>query len=106
MSSVIVSEKNDYSNFPKLGKTESERGMAKSIAEKNLSLEMSLLPKVIVAIPAFNEEIAIGSVVLRSKLYSDEVVVIDDGSTDKTATIARLAGATVIVHKVNQGKGA
>src|SRR5271157_3920087 len=105
MASVTVPDKNEYANFPKLGKTESEKGITKPIAEKNLTVELSLLPKIVVAIPAFNEEVAIGSVVLRSKLYADEVVVIDDGSRDKTATIARLAGATVIVHKTNQGKG-
>lgn len=63
-------------------------------------------PKVVVAIPAYNEEVAIGSVVLRSKKYADDVVVIDDGSTDKTAEIAKIAGAEVISHKVNEGKGA
>lgn len=62
--------------------------------------------KIIVAIPCFNEEIAIGSVVLRSQKYTDKVLVIDDGSKDKTAEIARIAGAEVIVHDTNQGKGA
>lgn len=63
-------------------------------------------PRVIVAIPAYNEEVAVGSVVLRSLKYADKVIVIDDGSKDKTAEIARLAGAEVIVHKTNEGKGA
>ncbi|MFZ2455867.1 MAG: glycosyltransferase [Candidatus Altiarchaeia archaeon] len=39
--------------------------------------------KILVAIPAFNEETCIGSVVLRSKKYADKVIVVDDGSTDK-----------------------
>ena len=60
---------------------------------------------IIAAIPAFNEEIAIGSVVLRSKKYADTVLVIDDGSTDATSAIAALAGAEVIRHDRNQGKG-
>ncbi len=63
-------------------------------------------PKVIVAIPAYNEEIAIGSVVLRTLKYADEVVVVDDGSGDHTAEVARLAGARVLTHEKNRGKGA
>lgn len=58
-----------------------------------------------VAIPAYNEETSIGSVVLKAKKYADEVIVIDDGSTDCTAEIARLAGAHVITHARNMGKG-
>ena len=63
-------------------------------------------PYVIVAIPAFNEEIAIGSVALRSKKYADEVIVVDDGSKDHTAEIASMAGVNVIPHLNNGGKGA
>lgn len=58
------------------------------------------------AIPAFNEEKYIGSIVLKTRQYVDEVVVVDDGSTDQTANIAKLAGATVIQHKKNKGYGA
>jgi hypothetical protein len=61
---------------------------------------------VIVGIPCYNEEVAIGSLVLRASQYADQVVVVDDGSTDKTAEVARFAGALVIVHDVNVGKGA
>lgn len=57
-------------------------------------------------IPAFNEERFIGSLVLAVRSYVDEVIVVDDGSTDRTAAIARLAGATVVRHGVNQGKAA
>ena len=58
-----------------------------------------------VILPAFNEEVSIGSIVLLTKHYADHVVVVDDGSSDRTAAIARKAGAHVIVHKVNKGKG-
>jgi glycosyltransferase involved in cell wall biosynthesis len=58
------------------------------------------------AIPALNEETAIGHVVLKAKRHVDTVIVIDDGSTDATSTIAQLAGAEVIRHDRNQGKGA
>jgi glycosyltransferase involved in cell wall biosynthesis len=63
-------------------------------------------PGVLAAIPCFNEELFIGSVVLKTKDYVDEVVVIDDGSNDKTALVAEKAGATVISHGSNKGKGA
>jgi len=61
---------------------------------------------VMVGIPCYNEEVAIGSLVVRASQYADKVVVLDDGSTDKTADVARLAGAEVLVHDTNLGKGA
>jgi glycosyltransferase involved in cell wall biosynthesis len=60
---------------------------------------------IIAAIPAYNEETAIGSVVLRAKQHADAVIVVDDGSSDATAAIAELAGAVVIRHERNLGKG-
>ena len=57
-------------------------------------------------LPAFNEEVSIGSVVLRAKQHADRVIVIDDGSSDRTAEVAELAGAEVIRHPENRGKGA
>jgi glycosyltransferase involved in cell wall biosynthesis len=59
-----------------------------------------------VIIPAYNEERFIGSVVLQAHQYGTVVIVVDDGSTDATAEIARAAGAVVIGHERNQGKGA
>ncbi|WP_292518333.1 glycosyltransferase family 2 protein [Methanoculleus sp.] len=61
--------------------------------------------KTLAAIPCFNEEIAIGSVVLTARPYTDEVLVIDDGCTDGTVKVARDAGATVISHDARMGKG-
>lgn len=58
-----------------------------------------------VILPAYNEEIPIGSMVHLTRLYADKVIVIDDGSSDRTAEVARRAGAEVIVHEVNKGKG-
>ncbi len=60
---------------------------------------------IIAIIPAFNEEDTIGSVVLRTQRHVDKVIVVDDGSTDKTAEVARLAGAEVVSHIQNGGKG-
>ena len=56
-------------------------------------------------IPAYNEQIAIGSMILNTKQYVDRVVVVDDGSSDKTVEISKLAGAEVISHPTNMGKG-
>ena len=60
---------------------------------------------VLICLPAYNEEKYIGSLVLRSRAYGDEVLVVDDGSRDKTAEVARLAGATVVQHEHNKGYG-
>lgn len=56
-------------------------------------------------LPAFNEEVSIGSMVLHARQHADHVVVIDDGSKDRTFEIAKLAGAEVIRHPKNMGKG-
>jgi hypothetical protein len=60
----------------------------------------------VVVIPALNEERFIGSVVLQAGRYADLVMVIDDGSHDATAEVARAAGACVVRHPSNRGKGA
>ncbi len=61
--------------------------------------------RVAAVIPAFNEEKHIGDVVRRTRQVLDDVLVVDDGSADQTAARARDAGAEVIVHEINQGKG-
>jgi len=58
-----------------------------------------------VVLPAYNEEVSIGSIVLLTRFYADKVIVVDDGSSDRTAEVARKAGAEVIIHEVNTGKG-
>src|SRR5213079_3472157 len=56
-------------------------------------------------IPAYREEKHVGDVVRRTRQQLDHVLVVDDGSSDKTAKRAREAGAEVIVHSQNRGKG-
>lgn len=60
---------------------------------------------VLVMIPAFNEEAGVADVISGSKVFLP-VIVVDDGSTDRTAEIAEKAGAVVIRQVPNQGKGA
>jgi glycosyltransferase involved in cell wall biosynthesis len=61
---------------------------------------------VVAVVPAYNEERFVGSVVLRALKLATTVIVVDDGSTDKTADVAEAAGAVVVRHGGNQGKGA
>ncbi|MFC1917193.1 glycosyltransferase family 2 protein [Chloroflexota bacterium] len=62
-------------------------------------------PIIIVAMPAYNEEKYIGSIVLQAKKQASKVIVVDDSSTDRTAAIAELAGASVVRHGINKGYG-
>ena len=62
--------------------------------------------KTIAVIPAYNEETRIASVICGARKYVDEVVVIDDGSLDRTGLIAVQTGAYVVTHMENMGAGA
>jgi len=63
---------------------------------------------VTVVIPAYNEEKTVGDVIreVRQHVPDARILVIDDGSTDATARVARVAGADVISHPLNKGNGA
>lgn len=63
-------------------------------------------PKIVAAIPCFNEARYIGSVVIKAKKFVESIIVIDDGSTDATAEIAAEAGAAIHRHSQNRGYGA
>jgi glycosyltransferase involved in cell wall biosynthesis len=63
-------------------------------------------PKIVAAIPCYNEEQFIDDVVRRVSQHVDLVAAIDDGSSDQTADAARAAGALVVEHDTNQGYGA
>jgi glycosyltransferase involved in cell wall biosynthesis len=60
---------------------------------------------VVAVVPAYNEADTIGDIVALTQDHVDEVVVVDDGSSDDTAAIARDHGATVVTHVVNTGVG-
>ncbi len=62
--------------------------------------------KVWAVIPAYNEEKRIGPVISRTRKIVGAVVVVDDGSTDKTTQVAKKNGAIVLRHTLNLGKGA
>lgn len=70
------------------------------------SSSLSPSPREIVIIAAFNEATKIGSVVSELKARGYEVVVVDDGSADRTREAALEAGASVVTHPVNLGQGA
>ena len=60
---------------------------------------------IIVGIPLYNSEETIGSIILSCSKHADEVVCVDDCSSDKSAEISKSEGETVNSHKVNRGVG-
>jgi glycosyltransferase involved in cell wall biosynthesis len=69
---------------------------------------MAQTADVSIVIPAFNEGSAIGAVVIALAAAGPwrEIIVVDDGSADRTAADAEAAGATVVRHPYNKGNGA
>ena len=65
------------------------------------------MPKILIVIPAYNEEKMIGKVIadIKKEGYKN-IVVVDDGSVDKTSEVAKKAGATILRHILNLGQGA
>jgi glycosyltransferase involved in cell wall biosynthesis len=63
--------------------------------------------KVFIVIPAYNEEKVITGVIaeIRAAGYPD-IIVVDDGSADRTCESASATGVTALRHKINRGKGA
>jgi glycosyltransferase involved in cell wall biosynthesis len=73
------------------------------MSARNPGLEQ--VDRIVVVIPAYNEERFIASVVINARQHAHEVIVVDDGSADRTAFLAQEAGAFVIRMPENAGKG-
>lgn len=64
------------------------------------------MSKVFAVVAAYNEQRALGEVLKNLKPFVDEIVVVDDGSSDNTFNIAREAKVKVLRHVINRGQGA
>ncbi|AKB34396.1 Glycosyltransferase [Methanosarcina siciliae HI350] len=71
--------------------------------EENPNVRVPSLRNITVVLPAYNEEVSIGSVVLQAKKFADRVVVVDNASSDNTVDVAKLAGAEIIRNTKHKG---
>ncbi len=72
----------------------------------NIMEETSEKPlRIIAGLPMYNEEETIGTVITNVLEYVDQVICVDDGSSDSSAIIAESCGAIVHRHRVNRGYG-
>lgn len=62
--------------------------------------------KIFVVIPAYNEGLRVDEVIKGVKKFTQNIIVVDDGSSDKTSEVAKKTGAMVFRHKINLGQGA
>jgi glycosyltransferase involved in cell wall biosynthesis len=72
--------------------------------QKNKGDQRATSQVITIILPACDAEESIGSLILLTRLYADNVIVVDDGSVDRTAEVAKKAGANVIVHGERKGK--
>ncbi len=71
-----------------------------------MAIEKILDMKIVIGIPAYNEEKNIAGILVKLKKFAQDIIVCDDGSNDQTAKIAEELGAIVISHERNLGYGA
>ena len=69
-------------------------------------MDSEKIKKFWVIVPAYNEENRISAVLEKIKKYCQDIIVVDDGSTDKTSDVAKKEDIIVLRHIVNLGKGA
>jgi len=74
------------------------------VTTNDIDARLNLFKGLYAVLPAYNEELVIGSVILRTRQFVDRVIVVDDGSSDRTAEVAKLAGADVVRLDHNTGK--
>ena len=92
--------------FSNTGRTALKTDKAEELSDDRSIKSVSII------IPAFNEEMAVRETVIELRRLFDvtdidaEIIVVDDGSKDKTAREAKAAGARVIQHRSNRGYGA
>ena len=75
------------------------------LSEKSSESTMGKSIDVLVCIPTYNAEATIAQAVKRCQEFADLVLVINDGSSDNSESIAREAGAEIVTHKQNRGYG-
>ena len=61
--------------------------------------------KICLLLPAYNESKTISRIISQARTYIESIIVIDDGSSDNTAQIAREQDVVVLQHEINRGKG-
>src|SRR5438132_12574281 len=62
--------------------------------------------KALIIVPAYNAAQTVGDVIRSCREFVSNIVAINDGSRDETAGAAMTAGAAVVTHPINRGKGA
>ena len=62
--------------------------------------------KIVIGIPAYNEEKNIGKIIVGLEKIADEIIVCNDGSSDLTSEISKKMGVIVVNHSKNLGYGA
>jgi len=75
------------------------------LSEKSSESNIGKSIDVLVCIPTYNAETTIAQAVKRCQEFADLVLVINDGSSDNSESLAREAGAEIITHKQNRGYG-
>src|SRR5438552_7321800 len=95
----------------KLGHDRTEQSMYTIVTDDSLPRTARGRPGASLVIPAYNEEASITSVVDKAREVLQacadrfEIIVVDDGSADRTGELAEQAGARVVSHPYNRGYG-